>query len=223
MALHIFSRDSKPFQNRQEAGRLLANELKHLVAKDAVVLGIPRGGIIVAVEVSRLLEADLDVVLARKIGAPGNPEFAIGAISEDGRQFVDESAAFGVGADQLYIQEVKARQLEIISNRKSLYRKIKPKVPLKQRLVILIDDGLATGATMQAALWSAREEGAKSIIAALPVASKDGLGKIIGYADEVFCLREPDHFSAVGKFYTQFPEVSDKEVLEILSKACRGK
>lgn len=219
MALRIFSRNQKPFQTRQEAGQLLAKELRPFVGQNALVLGIPRGGIVVAAQVSRLLTADLDIVLARKIGAPGNPEFAIGAISEDGREFVNASVADQVGADEPYLQEAQAKQLEEIAMRKSLYRKTLPKIPLKERLVILIDDGLATGATMQAGLWSAREEGPKSIIAALPVASPDGLELIAGYADEVFCLRAPDYFSAVGQFYSQFSEVSDQEVLEILKKA----
>ncbi|MDO8663180.1 MAG: phosphoribosyltransferase family protein [Candidatus Omnitrophota bacterium] len=218
MSPRIFSQNSQPFQDREEAGRLLAKELRNLGGKETVVLGIPRGGMIVAAEVSRLLGADLDIVLARKIGAPGNPEFAIGAVSEDGREFVDQSIALQVGADEFFIQEAKARQLEMIANRKNLYRKAQPKVSLKQRLVIIVDDGLATGATMQAALWSAREEGPGSIIAALPVASKDGLEKIAGYADEAFCLRAPDYFSAVSQFYRQFPEVTDKEVLEILAR-----
>lgn len=218
MALRIVSRSSEPFKDRQEAGRILGAELKRLDGKDAVVLGIPRGGLIVASEVAHILRSELDVVLAHKIGAPGNSEFAIGAICEDGSEIIDESVASQVGADKSYIQETKKRLLEELESRKAFYRKVCPKAPLEKRVVILIDDGLATAATAQAALWFVRAQAPKSILAAFPVASMEGLKKISGHADQVFCLRAPDYFSAVGQFYLEFPEVTDKEVLSILGR-----
>ena len=218
MTVRIISRNAELFKNRKEAGWLLAKELGDLGGKETVALGIPRGGVIVAAEVSRLLSVELDVALSRKIGAPQNPEFAIGALSEDGRVFIDEAAAFQVGADKSYIQEITTKQLAEIAYRKEIYRKVRPKVYLKQRRVIVIDDGLATGATMQAALLSIRQEGPKSITVAVPVAPQESLEKIVGYADDVLCLRVPEYFAAVGQFYLEFTEVNDKEVLEILRR-----
>jgi len=218
LSLRIVSRSAEPFKDRFEAGQILGEELKRLDGKNAVVLGIPRGGLIVASEVAHSLNVKLDVVLAHKIGAPGNPEFAIGALCEDGFEFIDEYNALQAGADKQYINEIKAKLLEALEGRKMFYRKVCPKISLEQRVVVLIDDGLATGATVQAALWSIRREKPKSILAAFPVASMDGLKRISGYADQVFCLRAPDYFSAVGQFYLKFPEVTDKEVINILDR-----
>jgi len=218
MAVRILSREARPFKDRQEAGLALAAELEYLGGKDSVVLGVPRGGMVIAAEISRVLGARLDVVLSHKIGAPGNPEFAIGAIAEDGSMFIDAANALATGADESYLQQTKAKELATIANRRQIYRKNYPKIPLKQKSVIITDDGLATGATLQAALACVRLERPKNITAAIPVASRESLQKISGYADEFLVLRLPEYFAAVGQFYLDFPQTSDEEVLAILSR-----
>lgn len=205
------------FESRIEAGQLLGSELKDLYYnKGAVVLGIPRGGVVIASQISKILNADLDIVLSRKLGAPGNPELAIGAISEDGTLFLNKELAEAVGADEEYIQREKARQLSEISRRIELYRKIRKKVPLKQRTVIITDDGIATGATMLASLWAAAQEKPKKLIAALPVGARESVKKIQDSADEVVILRLPAYLAAISQFYLHFGQTTDEEVLQIL-------
>lgn len=181
-----------------------------------MVLGIPRGGVIVAAEVSRILNAKLDIVLSRKLGAPDNPELAIGAITEDGRLFLNEGLAARVGADKSYIESEKARQLLEIKDRIKRFRKVKQKISLKGKTVIVTDDGAATGATMQAALMSLRQEKPAKLIAALPVAAGEAVELLADYADEVIALRVPDYLGAIGGFYLDFSQSSDEEVLGIL-------
>ena len=212
----IISYSGKPFANRVDAGRAMADNLCYLKSKDTVVLGIPRGGIIVGAEVARILGSEFDIVLTRKLGAPGNPELAIGAVSENGDIILDKILAFEAGVGKEYIQEEKARQLVEILRRNKIYRKLCPKVPLKGKTAIIIDDGIATGATMQSALMAVRREEPKSVIAAFPVGTQDSITKLSQYADEIICLRLPDYFSAVGQFYLEFPQVSDEEIVKIL-------
>jgi predicted phosphoribosyltransferase len=216
-AVRIVSQSDEMFIDRVEAGKLLGQELKKLKGKNAVVLGIPRGGIIVAREIARMLDADLDIVLARKVGFPGNPELAIGSVSEDGKLFLHETLLSQMYVNEEYIQQEKAHQLAEVSRRISRYRRILPKVKLEGRPVIVTDDGLATGATMQAALWAARQEKPLKLIAALPVGPEEALRGLD--ADEIVCLRAPLSFMAVGQFYLQFDQVEDEEVLEILKEA----
>lgn len=215
----IISYSDNAFKDRRESGKLLAKELSGLRAKKVVVLGIPRGGVVVANELAQELDAELDIILTRKIGAPGNPELAVGAVSEDGSLFIDESIASHTGAASVYIQQEKARQMQEIERRRLLFRSARPKIPLKNRIVIVTDDGIATGATMQASLWSIRNENPKKIIAAIPVApDEETLKRMADTADEVICLRLPSFFSAVGQFYHNFTQTEDSEVLEILKK-----
>ncbi|HAJ57458.1 MAG TPA: phosphoribosyltransferase [Candidatus Omnitrophica bacterium] len=216
--LHILSHGSEPFSDRKEAGGILAQELKKLRLKGAVVLGIPRGGIIVALEVARALEADMDIVLSRKLGAPFNPELAIGSIGEDGHVFLNEDICASLDVDEGYIQEEKTRQAAEINRRAAAYRAILPRVPLEGRTVIVTDDGIATGATMQAALWAVGAQKPLRLIAALPVGPPDTLKGLASSADEIICLRAPAFFSAVGQFYARFSQVEDAELLEILKK-----
>jgi len=220
--LRIASRSDKPFRDRLEAGQLLGRELKTWRGQRAVVLGIPRGGLIIAREVSRALEADLDIVLSHKLRAPGNPELAIGAVAEDGKLFLHEMLVQELGVESAYIQQEKERQLVEIARRTKLIRRILPKVPLKGSLVIITDDGVATGATMQAALWAARQEHPKKLIAALPVGPEETMRRLAKDADEMLCLRAPPFFAAVGQFYMRFPPVEDEEVLEILKDQRKG-
>lgn len=223
--LRIVSYSDKAFGDRQEAGRLLAEELKNLGlgGKDTVILGIPRGGLIVAAEIAHKLNVDLDIMLSRKIGAPANPELAIGAVSEDGSLFIDDVVAFHTGADKPYIKQEKARQMTEIARRAALFRSVRPKVSLKDKTVIVTDDGLATGSTMQAALWAIRKEEPKKIIMAIPVSPQEALARISASADETICLRIPSFFSAVGQFYRNFVQTEDEEVLEILKAEAKRK
>jgi len=216
--VRIVSHNSVPFRDRIEAGELLGRELQKFRDRRAVVLGIPRGGVVVAREVARALQAELDIVLSRKLSAPWNPELAIGAISEDGKLFLNKMLLSRVGAESMYIQQEKARQLAEIEHRTALYRGIHPKVLLEGRLVIVTDDGLATGATMQAALWTTRQEGPKKLIAALPVGPEDTVMRLAKDADEMICLRSPPLFDAIGQFYKRFDQVEDEEVIEILKE-----
>lgn len=216
--VRIISYSEEPFSDRITAAKLLAKELGVFSGKDAVVLGIPRGGIVIAREISSALEARLDIVLTHKLGAPGNPELALGAITEDGRIFLNERLAGQLGAEGSYLNQEKERQLSVIKRRVEQYRKVLPKVPLKGNIAIITDDGVATGATMKAALWAARQEHPKMLIAALPVGPQDAIQELSRDADEVLCLRCPSFFGAIGQFYLDFSQVEDEEVLEILKQ-----
>lgn len=212
----VISYSDKPFADRVEAAKLLAKELREFRGKNAVVLGIPRGGIVIAREIASALEARLDIVLTHKLGAPGNPELAIGAITEDGKIFLNEMLTSRMDAESVYLKQEKERQLAVIKLRVEQYRKILAKAPLKDSIVIITDDGVATGATMKAALWAARQEHPRALIAALPVGPQDTMRELARDADEVVVLRSPSFFGAIGQFYLDFSQVEDEEVLEIL-------
>ncbi len=216
VASRVLSHSSAPFQDRIEAGQLLGRELAVLSGQGVVVLGIPRGGVIVARELARALDGDLDIILARKIGAPGNPEFAIGAVSEDGRVFVSEATLDWLRPSPAYVEREAERQRAEIARRIALYRSIRPKVPIEGRPAIVTDDGVATGATMQAALWAARQEHPSRLIAALPVGPEESLARLAQDADELVCLRAPDSFQAVGQVDSVFDPTDDAELLELL-------
>jgi predicted phosphoribosyltransferase len=216
--LYILSNSSEPFGDRREAGRLLAKELSDYRGKGAVVLGIPRGGIIVAQEVAQALEADMDIVLAHKLCAPIRAELAMGSISEDGKLFINKEVIEELGIDEAYIKQEKARQMAEIRRRTKLFRHVRPKVPLGNKIVIVTDDGVATGATTQAALWAVRLEKPKKLIAALPVGPEDTIRRLAKDVDEMICLRTPPLFAAVGQFYISFEPVEDDVVLEILKE-----
>lgn len=216
--VHILSHSPEPFADRREAGRLLARQLERFRPARPVVLGIPRGGVVIAAEIVDYLGAELDIVLSRKIGAPGNPELAVGAIAEDGRLFLDERIAERVGASPAFIAREQGRQLGEIARRVALFRSVRPRVPLHGRVVIVADDGLATGATLQAALWVARRDQPVATIAAVPVGAVDTIERLSGSVDELICLRAPEDFGAVGMFYRRFDQVEDAEVLAILGR-----
>lgn len=222
--LRIVSDSSRVFNSRMEAGGLLASRLKEIenrrseIGIPLVVLGVPRGGVVVAREIAQTLQADLDMVLAHKLGAPGNPELAIGAVCEDGKLFLDEEISSYMGVDDDYIKREKSRQLQEIARRVKRYRSVLPKIPLAGRVAIVTDDGVATGATMQAALWAVRQENPKKIVAALPVGPQDSLERLSQAADETICLQTPPFFSAISQFYSYFNQVEDEELLEILQE-----
>ncbi len=215
-AMNIISRSSRIFTSRAEAALLLSEKLGAFRKDHPVVLGIPRGGVVIARHLARELECDLDVVLAHKLGAPANRELAIGAVCEGGECFVVEKIACAVGASNEYIEREKQAQLELMSERIESYRQILPKTDLAGRVVIVTDDGVATGATMKAALWAVRHDEAKQIIAALPVGPSDSIEDLAEVADVVICLETPPYFGAIGQFYVHFDQVADSEVLEIL-------
>ena len=217
--VRIISNSDEPFSDRLEAGQLLGNELKTLRGKRAVVLGIPRGGLIIASALSQALEAELDIVLSHKLGAPSNPELAIGAISEDGKLFLDEKLIERLNVKNTYVEQAKTVQQVEIARRAGQYRAICSKVPLQGRVVVVTDDGLATGATMQASLRAVRQEQPAKLIAAVPVGPEDTVRKLAQDTDEMLCLRSPPLFCAVGEFYMRFEQIEEQEVLEILKEA----
>ncbi len=216
--VRIISRSAEPFRDREEAGRLLAQELSQLRGREVVVLGIPRGGVIVARELARELEAELDIVLARKLRSPGYEELAMGSIAEDGKIFLNEDVVRDLRVTGGYIQQEKARQLAEIGRRAGLFRRVRPKVILENKTVVVTDDGVATGATTQAALWAVRLERPGKLIAALPVGPEETVRRLSKDVDEMICLRTPPLFGAVGQFYLRFSPVEDAEVLRILQE-----
>ncbi len=214
--VRIVSMDSRVFADRQEAGEALAAELADLKGQDPVILGIPRGAVPMAAAIADALEGELDVVIVRKLGAPGNPELAIGAVTEEGEAIVNRELAGHTHASEEYIAQETQRQAQRIDEARRVFRRARPKVPLGGRVVAIVDDGFATGATMKAALESTRSEGPKRLIAAAPVGARDTVRAMAEFADEVVCLRAPRIFGAVGAFYLDFGQVSDEEVLQVL-------
>lgn len=204
------------YADRRDAAQRLSENLAGYRSQHPVILGIPRGGVVVADAVARELQADLDIVLTRKLGAPGNPELAIGAVAESGEAYLQGHIARQVGADDRYIEQERSRQLEEIRARRERYRTVRPRISLRERTVILTDDGIATGATMQASIWAAREEEPNLLVVAAPVGSRDAIARLEREADEVVCPYVPEYFYAIGQFYADFGQVSDDEVLEIL-------
>ncbi len=219
--IRIVSRRGERFRSRAEAGQLLGEELRGLDGEGVVVLGIPRGGLVIAREVASALAARLDIVLSRKMQAPGYPELALGSVGEDGRMFLNHNVVRETGADNAYIEQERERQLAEIRRRSKLIRGILSKEPLQGKVAIVTDDGAATGATFQAALWAVRQEKPGKLIGALPVAPEDTVYTLGRDADELVCLRAPDFFVAVGQFYERFEQVDDYEVMEILREESR--
>ncbi|HLF17758.1 MAG TPA: phosphoribosyltransferase family protein [Candidatus Omnitrophota bacterium] len=219
--LYMISRSEEPFRDRQEAGRLLAQTLLRYHGEKTVVLGIPRGGVVVANEIANVLSAPLDVVFAHKLGAPENPELAMGAVTENGALYLNERITSRLIILPEYIAAEKERQLNHIKQKSALFRRLRPKIPLKGKTVIITDDGVATGATLQAALWSARMEKPKKLIAAVPVGPEETLRQLSVDADEMVCLRVPAFLTAIGQFYIHFGQVEDSEVLEMLKRSVK--
>lgn len=202
------------FRDRVEAGQKLAEALgKYKGQENAIVLFLPRGGVTLAVEVARALSLPMDLVVPRKIGVPMNPEYAIGAITEDGKGIFNEGVISKLGIEQKQLNEIVAREKKEAARRLRIYRGDRPPLDLADKTVILIDDGIATGLTMQAAIKSVRAKGAAKIIVAVPVAARDSLEKIKQEVDEVICLDTPRFFGAVGAFYEEFGQVEDEEVV----------
>jgi putative phosphoribosyl transferase len=209
------------FNDRREAGRLLAGRLLHLKDNSPVVLALPRGGVPVGFEVARALAAPLDVVLVRKIGAPHNQEFAAGAIT-DGEHptvVIDQHLVRRLEISSAYLDEAKTAALAEIERRRHVWLGDRPAVDISGRTAIVVDDGIATGATMRAALQATRARKPARVVLAVPVAAPDSLDALRREADDVICLDAPDSFMAVGQFYRHFPQLRDAEVTALLAEA----
>jgi predicted phosphoribosyltransferase len=206
------------YRDRTDAGRQLAGALKVLAGDDPVVVGLARGGVVVASEVARILHAPLEVMVARKIGAPQSDEFAIGAIAP-GVLHLDPTLVNTVQADQRYITWKVNREKEVMESREGLYRGLSAALPVRNRTIILVDDGLATGMTAAAAISSLRQSGAARVIVAAPVGSAQAIRMLARLADDVVCPAQPADFRAVGNHYLNFDETTDAEVMACLQHA----
>ncbi|MFZ3063088.1 MAG: phosphoribosyltransferase [Actinomycetota bacterium] len=205
------------WRDRREAGRYLAEALKEFKNKDVLVLAIPRGGVVVGDEVATALNAALDVVVPRKIGAPFNPELAIGAIAADGSKVLDQNLIQRLDVSEEYLKKEIERQTEEIKRRISEYRGGRSPLEIEEKTVILVDDGVATGATTLAAIKYLRNKKPAQIILAIPVGPPDTVEKLKKEVDRLICLSIPLLFYAVGQFYEQFEQTTDQEVVDIIS------
>jgi predicted phosphoribosyltransferase len=208
------------FADRQDAGRELAGLLKRVPplgdAADVVVLALPRGGVPVAYEIARALDAALDVFLVRKLGTPGHPELAMGAIASGGTRVLNDEVVQALHIPVEQIEQVVEREQAELERRDALYRDGRPMTPLTNRTVIVVDDGLATGSTMKAAVQAVRQQNPALVIVAVPVGAPETCRALREIADEVICARTPKSFSAVGQWYRDFSQTSDEEVIALL-------
>jgi putative phosphoribosyl transferase len=205
------------FADRRDAGRKLATKLEQFNNQPgAVVIGLPRGGVVVACEVARRLNLPLDIIVPRKIGAPGNEELAIGAITEEGEAVLDEVLVKELDVAPEYIAKTVAKEKQEAQRRLKLYRGDRAPLNLQNKTAILIDDGVATGATMRAAIKSAKYKKASKIIVAVPVIAPDTLKKLQAKADEIIYLDAPMFLGAIGAFYEEFSQTEDNEVIQLM-------
>src|SRR5437870_379350 len=212
----------RAFANRTEAGRLLAEKLeKYANRNDVIVFGLPRGGVPVAYEVAKRLHVPLDVFIVRKLGVPGFEELAAGAIASGGVRVLNQDVMRAIPYADEAIEAVTAKETAELERREQLYREGRPPPELRDRIVILVDDGLATGATMRAAVKALRERGVAKIVVAVPVAPPDTCHEVEQLADETICLSTPPFFQAVGQYYEDFSQTTDEDVRELLSQAAQ--
>ena len=209
------------FDTRAEAGRKLADAVRTTLGPPGegdrrLVLGLPRGGVPVAEPVAEALDADLDVLVVRKLGAPGHAEFAMGALASGGVRVLNEKAVHDLGVTPAQLDRIEQREQHELARREHRLRGGRRPIPVEGRSVVLVDDGIATGSTMEAAIRAVREGGATEVIVAVPLAPEDTLARLDPLADEVICLDVPSPFYAVGQGYRAFPQVSDEEVAAIL-------
>jgi putative phosphoribosyl transferase len=208
------------FSNRRSAGRQLGERLQHLRPEKPVVLALPRGGVPVGFEIAERLDAPLDVALVRKIGVPWQPELALGAVGDGAEPHViiNEALAADLAIDESYIARETARQLKEIERGRRIYLGDRPPVPFASRTVIIVDDGIATGSTVRAALRAVSKAGAGRIVLAVPVAPEDTIERLRAEVDEIVCVSSPSPFIAVGAHYDEFPQLTDADVVALLEE-----
>lgn len=209
---------SKVFLSREDAADQLADMLqKYKDNKESIIIALPRGGVVLGHILAKKLHLPLDIVAPRKIGAPNNPELAIGAICE-GKVFLNTQLVKIMGIDSVYIEKISEKEKKEEERRIKLYRKNKKPLNLKNKIVILIDDGIATGATIHVAIDAIRQHKPAKIIVAIPVASPEAIQKIKEIVNEVICLQTPAEFMAISQFYKQFPQIEDEKVIKLLQE-----
>lgn len=213
----------KQFADRAEGARELAKKLKSYVGQaDTIVLGLPRGGVVTAAVVAEELGLPLDIIVARKIGAPMSPELAVGALTADGAVHLNKPLMATLNVTEEDVAEtIEAEQAEA-KRRQTTYRGDRPPLDMKNKVVVLVDDGIATGATMKAAVVASKKGGAKKVIVAVPVLPAESVGDMAKAADELVYVMAPDDFMAVGEFYSEFRQVEDEEVVKLLSSTSRN-
>ncbi len=219
------------YQNRSDAGKWLAQALAGYKGQEPVILALPRGGVPVGSEIARALDAPLDLILVRKLGVPMQPELAMGAVIDGAEPHVvrNEDIIALLAIPEEEFEQICARELAEIERRRKLYLADRPRAELRDRVVIVVDDGIATGATVRAALRAIRRKGPRMLVLAVPVAPTSTIKELEGEADEIVCLQCHEPFYAIGLYYADFHQVTDKEVIGILSKArvpdsiCRSK
>ncbi len=210
------------FEDRFDAGERLAREVERRAGRPSIVLGIPRGGVVVGYVIAKRLNARLEVIIARKIGVPGNPELAVAAVAEDGEVAVEEEVATIYGVSYDYIERAAKKEAEEIRRRVEKFREGRELPEMSGKDVLVVDDGLATGTTMVAALKSVKKRMPRRLVAAAPVASMEAVMKVRSIADDVVVLSVPEEFYAIGEFYRDFSQVSDEEVMQYLSSLRGG-
>lgn len=211
------------FRDRYDAGRRLALRLVDLTGRpDVIVLGLPRGGVPVAYEVARALRAPLDVLVVRKLGVPGREELAMGAIASGGVRVLNPEVVLGLEIPDSVIDEVTEREIHEVARREVAYRDDRPPIDVHDRTVVVVDDGLATGSTMRAAVEALRRRGANRILVAVPTAAPPTCEEFRRLADDIICLITPEPFYAVGLWYEDFSQTTDDEVRDLLARAERG-
>lgn len=209
--------DAPPFHDRKAAGAALGERLQAYRGTNPIVIGLPRGGVVVAAEVARVLDAELDVIVARKLGSPISAELAIGAVTPDGERFLNEDVIRELDVSEPYIEAVTQVQRAEARRREARFRGDRPPLRLTGRTVILVDDGIATGATIRAAVRAARKQQPGKLVVAAPVGAPEACAALRTEADEVVCLQEPAYFGAVGSWYHHFEQTEDEEVERLLA------
>jgi putative phosphoribosyl transferase len=212
-----------PFRDRREAGRVLAEHLqKYAGCDDVIVLALPRGGVPVGYEVARALRAPLDVFIVRKLGIPGHEELAMGAIASGGVRVLNEDVVARLPQAERLIEYATAQETRELERREAQYHEGRTAPELRGKTVILVDDGLATGATMRAAVQALKQRGIGRCVVAVPVSSPETCAEFRDEVDEIICATTPEFFAAVGQFYDDFSQTSDEEVRELLARAAAG-
>lgn len=210
-----------PFRNREEAGRRLAERLSGYADQNVVVMALPRGGVPVGYEIARALQAPLDVVVVRKVGVPGHEELAMGAVASGGVLVRNDDVIAPLGIREEILEDAAAEKRQEVEARERVFRGDRETPDLAGRTVIVVDDGIATGSTMRASLRALRQSDAERLVVAVPVASETACREMRDFADEVICLIATDQLIAVGQWYRDFAQVSDREVVELLDAAAR--